>query len=68
MPLFYPYHILASLLNGRDAESLKVSEAKKIVAEFWVQVYAKSLGQRNLKQLERVGLRALETAGLKYLA
>jgi len=68
MPLFYPKFILETLLSGKDVDSLKTSEARKIVSEFWIQVYSKSLGQTNQRQLERACMKALKQAGLEFFA
>ena len=68
MPFFYPHYILERLIDGRDVEKMKTSEASQIVKEFWIRVFAGSLGQRNQKQLERAAVLALKKAGLGYFA
>ena len=60
--------ILHDLLKGRDVQSMRCSEARQIVNEFYIQVYCKTLGTRNPQAVNYVAEKVLENAGLGFFA
>jgi len=66
MPLTSVYTVLWSLIGGRDVLAMSTKEAQDLVREFWIKVYANSLGNRDQKAIDCVAKRALNAAGLGY--
>lgn len=60
--------ILKDVINGRDIQSMKCSEARRIVDEFYLRVLCLTLGTRNPQRVEFLTNQALEKAGLEFFA
>lgn len=62
------YGILTKLLNGRNAMDLKCSEAKKLVAEFYLEVEAATLPIHDKRKIDSLANAILRKYGLEYFA
>ena len=60
--------ILHDLLKGRDVQSMRCSEARQIVNEFYLRVYCETLGTRNPQAVDYIAGKVLENAGLGFFA
>lgn len=60
--------ILTDIINGRDVLSMTVSEAKKIVAEFYLQMEIQTVGFSDPNKMDYFCKRTLDRFGLGYLA
>lgn len=61
-------HTLNLILNGRSAEDMTTSEAKKVVAEFYEKIMRMTFGQRHPEKVDYLCKVALESVGLGYFA
>lgn len=62
------YGILSHLLRGRNALTLKTSEAKKLVREFYLEVECATIGTINKKRVDSISKAALSSVGLEFFA
>lgn len=60
--------ILSGIINGRDVLSMTVSEAKKVVAEFYLQIEIMTVGYSDPHKMDYLCTSALNKCGLGYLA
>lgn len=60
--------ILLDLIGERDVEEMRVSEAKELVAEFYMRVELLTLGGRGNSHADYYAEKALESCGLGFLA
>ena len=59
--------MLRNIINGRDVQKMKCSEAERIVADFYMQWTLATLG-RNQRKCEYLAAKALKRAGLEFFA
>lgn len=60
--------MLREIINGRDVQRMKCSEASRIVREFYLRWELATLGCRNPQRADRLAQKALNRAGLGYFA
>lgn len=59
------YGLLMDIIGGRDVMSMKCSEAKQIIGDFYMKLSLITFGQRNQSKVEYLAERALIRAGLE---
>jgi hypothetical protein len=62
------FEILEGIIDGRNVEELKCSEAAKIVSEFYEKLSVMTLGATCTQTIEYFANKALKRAGLEFFA
>lgn len=60
--------LLRNLIAGRDVDSMSTTEAKELVAQFFLKWSLLTFGQRNQQKLDYLAMEALKKYGLEYFA
>lgn len=59
------YGLLKEIIGDRDVQSMKCSEAKQIIGDFYMKLSLATFGQRNQSKIDYLAEKALIRAGLE---
>lgn len=62
------YGIIEKLLHGRNPLNLKCSEARKLVADFYLELEAKTIQYTDKSKIDKLSTAVLKKYGLEYFA
>jgi len=62
------YGIMNKLLHGRNPLNLKCSEARKLVADFYLELEAKTIQYTDKSKIDKLSTAVLKKYGLEYFA